>query len=357
MTKSLLFVGGSNRKVDWLAHANSPGISCFEVDEETAAAKLLSVTAGIDNPTFLSVSPDGALLAATSEVGEWDEGTISLYRIGNGKLDYVNKQATRGDNTAHSSFHPTKPLVAIANYSSRPAAQSIVLYRTGELLSPPLATAIHAGSGPNPARQERSHPHCARWSPDGRFLLVPDLGMDRVVIYRLEGDDLRPHGDVVLPPGSGPRHVAFHPSLPFAYLANELASTVATLAWDASAGALSVVAVNSSLDGVSGTYYASGVIVAPDGRHLLSGNRGARSSVARFAINQSTGIATLVGASPLDGWPRDLTFSPTGTLVAVANQDRERVELFRHGAGDGSLTALPPIAVGTPTAVVFVPQT
>jgi 6-phosphogluconolactonase len=357
MSKSLLFTGGSNRKVGWLPHANSPGISCFSFDEETGAAELLSVTGGVDNPTFLSVSPDGRLLAATSEMPDWDEGIITLYRITGSGLEYVNKQATRGDSTAHNSFHPTEPLIAIANYSGRPGAKSVALFPVGELLSLAASEVLHEGNvGPN-ERQDRPHPHCARWSPNWRFLVVPDLGLDTVFVYRLEGGRLVHHGSVALPPGSGPRHIAFHPRLPFAYLANELASTVATLAWDAGSGTLSVVAVNPALGEPTGAYLASGILVTPNGRHALVGNRGERSSVGRLAIDAATGVATLIGNTPLDGWPRDLVMSASGRIVAVSNQERERFDLFRYHPETGELTPLPSIAVGTPTCAVFVPPT
>ena len=367
MPKILFYVGGCNRAGPPFPTANAKGISAFRLDTETGAVEALGATAGIDNPTFLAVAPDGKSLSATSEVGGWNEGTISAYAVDplSGALTYLDKQPTRGDVTAHLSHDATGRFAAIANYSVLPVTEkpnrAIAVFPrdTDGALGAPVAEMTHVGTGADPERQERPHPHCVRFSPDNRFLVVADLGIDQLVIYRFDATTgaLSLHGAAHLPPGAGPRHVAFHPTLPFAYVASELDSTVASFAYDAAAGSLALVAVASTLpDGLAAPNYPSGIKVAASGKHLFVGNRG-HDSIGCFAIDPATGIASFTGTVPCGGkWPRDIEFDPTGTLLAVANQNSDSIDFFRYDAASGVLTPFgAPVSAGTPTVVSFVP--
>ena len=365
MPTSLLFVGGCNRQRLFAAHANARGIAAFRVDEETGASELLGITEGIDNPTFLATSADGRLLCATSEVGGWNEGTITAYAIdrASGALTYLNKQPTRGDSAAHLSFSPDRRHVGVANYSTLPMTarpnKSVATYRIaadGEL-SPLTAEVAHTGHGPNAGRQERPHPHCVRWTPDGRFVLVADLGIDKVISYAFDAaaGTLAPQGEVALPPGSGPRHIAFHPSLPFVYVVNELSSTVASFAFDAAAGRLELLGTALAVpEAQVGKSWCSAIKIAPDGRYLFVGNRG-EDTIAGFAIDPKSGVVTLASTTPSGGEiPRDFDFSPGGRLLAVANQNSNRVDLFAYDPASGALTPKAVIETGTPTAIGWV---
>ncbi|HTJ59191.1 MAG TPA: lactonase family protein [Devosiaceae bacterium] len=363
--KSLLFVGGSNRGLPYVANTSGKGIAAFRVDVETGAAEPLGVTEGIDNPTFLAVTPDGRFLCAVSEVEGWNEGTITAYAIdvATGGLTYINKQPTRGDTTAHLGFDATGRFVASVNYTVmsmtvRPNRSVAVhpMAADGEL-GPLVAEVAHEGRGPDPARQARPHAHCARWTPDNRFVVVADLGIDKLITYAFDAASgkLAPHGELALPPGSGPRHFAFHPTLPFAYLINELASTVASLAFDAAGGKFQLLGIDSAIDpATSVKNYASAIKVAPGGRHLFAGNRG-EDSLARFDIDPASGIARRAAATPTGKIPRDFDFAPGGNCLAVGNQGSDSVSLFRYYPEDGRLTPLGnPIAVGSPTAIAWV---
>lgn len=365
MSRTLLFVGSSNRQLPYFATANGKGIAAFFIDPDTGASTPAGVREGIDNPTYLAVTADGRTLCATSEVLGWNEGTITAYAIdaASGALAYIDKQPTRGDIAAHLSFDATGRYVAVANYSVAPVTerpnQAVVVYplaADGEI-RPPVAEVAHHGSGPDPARQERPHAHCVLFTPDNRFLVVADLGIDRLLVYRFDArtGSLALHGETVLPPGSGPRHIAFHPSLPCLYAVNELGSSVASLFFDRDAGSLALLTTGLTVpEAALGHNHCSALKVAPGGRHLFVGNRG-HDSIARFDIDPQSGVATFATTTPSGGrTPRDFAFDPSGRCLAVANQDSDNVVLLRYHEASGALTPLgQPIPTGTPTAIAF----
>ena len=367
MSKALFFVGSCNRVLPYFATANGKGIGAFRIDTATGEIETLGVTEGIDNPTYLAIAPDGTALSAISEVLGWNEGTISAYAIDaeSGGLTYLNKQPTRGDIAAHLSYDATGRLVAVANYSMLPTTakpnQSVAIYpRSADgILAAPVAEVSHFGVGLDPVRQERSHAHCVRWTPDNRFLVVADLGIDQLVLYRCElaTGALARHSVTTLPPGSGPRHFAFHPTRSFVYSVNELSSSVASFSLDEDAGILSLLAVRTSVpEGESSHNHCSAIKVSRNGRHLFVGNRG-HDSIGCFDIDQTSGIATLSETIPAGGrTPRDLEFDPSGELLAVANQDGDRVSFFRYDPETGALAPFgTPLTTGTPTAIAFYP--
>jgi 6-phosphogluconolactonase len=252
--------------------------------------------------------------------------------------------------------------VAAANYGDvaadkRPAGEAIVVYRRDPsgALSPVIARAAHGGSGPDRSRQERPHPHCVGWTPDGRFLVVSDLGVDRLLIYRLTIGGLIAHGEVALPPGSGPRHFTFHPNSRFAYVVTEMGSTVVSFAFDAGHAGFRLLDVASTIPAGARANTGAAIALTPDGRHVLASNRG-DDSVARLAIDAG-GVARFTETTPSGGrTPRDFTFDPGGRLLAVANQNSDNVALFRYERSSGSLTPLASIGVGSPTVVAFYPD-
>jgi 6-phosphogluconolactonase len=366
MPSALVYIGGVNRGIGYVANAAAEGIAAFEIDLDSGASRALGVTRGIDNPTYLALSPDGGTLVAVSEVDGWHEGVVSCYRVdpSNGVLRYCNKQPSRGDYTCHTGFDPTGRFVGVANYGGMPITElpnrSFALYTVDEELSPPCAQVTHAGQGADAIRQTRPHAHCVRWSPDGRFLIVSDLGIDRLVVYRFDAvkGAVEPHGEVALTPGAGPRHVLFHPSLPILYCVNELDGTLVTMAFDAASGNLRPLATASTLPeaGYSGNA-CSALAISKTGDHVYVGNRG-HDSVACLVTDTATGIASFQSTTPSGGSvPRDIAFDPSGTTLAVANQESDHVALFRRDASTGALSALGPgIDVGSPTVIAFHPE-
>ena len=201
----------------------------------------------------------------------------------------------------------------------------------------------HKGNGPVADRQSQPHAHCILADRSNRFALSADLGADRVFVYRLDAEDksLRhvDGGDAVMRPGAGPRHIAFHPSLPLVFVANELDSTVATLRFDAARGKLSALAVQSTLpSGWKGTNYPADIHVAPSGRTLYVSNRG-HNSIAVFSVANTTGALTLQQVIATGGdWPRNFSLDPSGRWLLVANQRSNSIVVFTRDEASGRLT-------------------
>ena len=208
-------------------------------DEATGALELLSETSGTDNPTYLAIDAKRALVYASSEVFEWHEGLVTSYAIEpmTGGLVYGNKQPTLGHLSAFVALDRAGRNLLVSNYSMQPPSTKpgrclVVLPVADGVIGPATSGAMREGSGPVADRQERSHAHCLVEAPDGR-LVAADLGTDEVAFYDFDAEAGRlgatPAYSVALPPGSGPRHVAFSADGSHLFIINELASTIATL--------------------------------------------------------------------------------------------------------------------------------
>jgi 6-phosphogluconolactonase len=361
-----MYVGCCNRATPYFATSNGVGVAAFRFDAATGAATPLGVTAGVENPTFVAIGPSGSTIYATSEVLGWNEGLVSAYAIDprSGALSYINKQPTRGSIAAQASFDRTGRFLFVANYgmgsvTERPN-RSLVVYALkpdGEI-SAPIAEATHEGVGSDPARQERPHAHSVLATPDNRHLVVADLGLDKLIVYRFDASTgaIARHSELTLPPASGPRHFVFHPTLPRAYVGNEMGSTVATLGFDAAAGRFETFAITPTVpEAARANNHCSEIRISADGRRLYVANRG-HDSLSRFAIDPASGMASLIDTTPSGGkTPRHFAFDPSGRFLAVANQDSDRISIFAVDRSDGALKLLPgAIATGTPTNVVFV---
>src|SRR5882724_7644890 len=253
------FVGSLNRDAPYFQGARGKGITVLDFDEASGRLTPLSERDGIDNPTFLAVHPDNRWVYATSEVLGWNEGTVNAYRFDpqTGLLTYLNKQPTLGSIAAHCSFDRTGRFLFVANYAIGDPAElpgqsvAVLPIREDGSLGAPVCSRAHRGTGPNSVRQERPHAHCVLASPDNRFVVVSDLGIDKLVVYRFDAGTGQlasaepPHLD--LAPGAGPRHFVFHPSGRLAYCVNELDSTIAALGFEAATGRFVILQTVPSL--------------------------------------------------------------------------------------------------------------
>jgi 6-phosphogluconolactonase len=355
-----MFTGCTNRAVGHAPDVKGKGIEAWSVDSETGAAEQLGVVTGIDNPSYVKVSTDGTLLGAVEEVDGWNEGNAILYAIdpATGALTYINKQATRGSITCHFAYSPDGRFAAVANYSTLPEGtppdRGFAVYPVSkDGLGPASGEAVHPGRGPDAGRQNRSHAHCSVWSPDGKYLFVADLGLDGVMTYAFDNGAVSFQRKAQVPPGSGPRHLVFHPNGRFFYAVNELSSTVSSFSYAPADGVLTLIHTESTLpEGGHAGNSGSALKITPDGSFLYAGNRG-HNSVARFAIGED-GVARLLGTTSTEGdWPRDFDIDRSGKIFAVGNQQSHDIRLFRIGA-DGGLTRFgEPIPSGGVTAVAF----
>lgn len=366
--RTFVVVGSVTRDTPYFHSARGKGITVFAFDGRSGELTRLSEKGGIDSPAYLTVHEGKACVYAGSEVFGWNEGTISAYRLdpGSGTLSYINKQPSLGSILAHNSLDRTGRFLFAANYSvdAEPGdslpGQSVVVFpiRADGGLGAPVCSRSHSGAGPNAARQERSHAHCVLASPDNAHVLVADLGIDQLVVYRFDaasGALSAAPAPFKMKAGAGPRHFAFHPSARYVYAINELDSTIAALAFDAASGGLALLQTVSALpSGYAGESHCAGLQITPDGRTLYGSNRG-HDSLVVYAVDEPTGRLSFVEhQSCLGRTPRDLTIDPSGRFVLVANQDSDAVVVFRIDPESGRLADSGQRAeIGTPMCAKF----
>jgi len=286
-------------------------------------------------------------------------GAVSAFTIdrATGALTRLNEQPSEGGAPCYVSVDRSGSVVLVANYAGGSIAL-LPIHANGSL-GPAAQVIQHTGKGPNAERQEGPHAHCILPDPSNRFALAADLGADRVFLYSLDldGKSLRhvEGGDAVMRPGAGPRHIAFHPTLPLVFVANELDSTVATLRFDSTRGTLSPHGTVSTLPaGWSGTNYPADIHVAPNGRTLYVSNRG-HNSIAVFSVAESTGALALDQVVSTEGdWPRNFSLDPTERWLLVANQRSNSVVVLGRDPENGRLTPTRQrIAIPSPVCLRF----
>jgi 6-phosphogluconolactonase len=346
-----VFVGGYGPAAD-------PGIHAFAFDPAGAGLHLMGSHAGIENPSFVAVHPNGGHLYAVSETGGAAEGAggrVHALRVertaGAIALIPLNHRRTDGDHPCHLRIDPTGRWLAVSNYGTGSVA--VFPIDTDGSLGGMASSARHAGRGFDPKRQEGPHAHSAVFSPDGRFLLVADLGLDRLVVYRFDGETggLRRHREVATDPGAGPRHTAFHPDGVHVFVVGELDNTLRLFTRHddelESGPSLATVPPGESPS------LAADVQVSPAGRHVFVSNRG-HDSVAVFEFDASAGLLRRAGIRPCGGsWPRGLGLAPDGRHLLVANRrSNEIVVLPVAGSGIGAPAARAPVPQPSNLAIV-----
>lgn len=359
--KMFLFVGSLTHAAPYFPDARGQGISVFAFNPDTGESRQASLTDGIDNPTYLSFDPRRSCVYANSEVSA---GMVTAYRFdpASGRLNPINVRSTLGSTPAHNSLSRDGRFLLVANYEDEPAdappGQSIAVFpvRDDGGIGAPCGSSIHRGSGPNKARQDRPHAHCAVASPDDRFAIVADLGTDALVAHRLGADGALSavSGPFHLPPGAGPRHFVFHPTHPYGYAINELNSTICALGYDGAGHFSPIETVPTVPATVSEANYPADLHLAPDGRFLYGSNRG-HDSIVIYALDDATGRLALVGHQPCGGkMPRNFAIDPLGRWLLVANQGSDSIAVFRIDPQSASLTdSGRRLEVGTPMCVKF----
>ena len=354
----LLYVG------TYTAGTRSEGIYVIRVDRRSGQLQRVGSVAAGANPSFLAIHPNGGVLYAVNELEKYKEratGAVSAFAIASdtGALTRLNEQPSEGGAPCFVSVDRSGRVALVANYAGGSVA--LLSIQPDGALAPAAHVVQHTGTGPNAERQEAPHAHCILPDPSNRFALAADLGADRVFVYRLDvdGKSLRhlDEGDAVMRPGAGPRHIAFHPSLPLVFVANELDSTVATLRFDAERGALSPLGTRSTVPaGWTGTNYPADIHVAASGRTLYVSNRG-HNSIAVFSVAESMGGGALVldQVVSTDGdWPRNFSLDPTGRWLLAANQRSDSVVVFGRDPDNGRLTPTRQrIAIPSPVCLRF----
>jgi 6-phosphogluconolactonase len=367
MNQDLVMVVGSlNREAPYFESARGPGLAVFGFDPVTGDAEWLCEDRRVDNPTFLAVDQHRRCIYATTEVFGWHEGVVSAYRFDRAgpRLQYINKQPSLGSITAHCGFDRDGRYLLVANYGMGPAedlpGRAIAVFPIGpdDGLLPATASLVHRGGlGPNAERQERPHPHCVLASPDNRFVVVADLGLDALLSYRFGSDGRlsdQPAAITPMPPGAGPRHLAFHPSGDLAVVICELDSTLSSLRYHAGDGRFELLSTVSAVPAEARhDTHCADVQIHPNGRFVYGSNRG-HDSVVILGLDPATGDLTLVGHEPCGGrTPRNLAIDPSGRFLMVANQNSDRVSVFAIDPAHGTLAHRSDIGIGSPMCVKF----
>jgi 6-phosphogluconolactonase len=328
----------------------SKGIYAFLFDPGTGKLSSLGVAAESEDPSFLAVHPGGKHLYAVNEIdhfGGQKSGAVSAFSIDfkTGKLTLLNQVATQGGGPCHVSLDKTGKVVLVANYDGGSIA-AFPLREEGSL-APASAFVQHSGSSVDKERQEAPHAHWIGTSPDNRFALVADLGLDEVLIYRFNATKgtLAPNDPpfAKLNPGSGPRHLAFHPNGKFAYVLTEMENSVTAFAYKASNGSLSPLQTISALSTLRKDYKgpkeAAEIAVHPNGKFLYASNRAGIDTFSAFSIDPVKGTLQLKNEFPTMGkTPRNFAIDPTGKFLLAANQASNNIVTFRIDANTGALT-------------------
>ena len=326
--------------------STSRGIYAFRWDPDEGTLAPLGLAVATPNPSFLTLSPDRRHLYAVNELDSFQgqkTGSVSSFAVegDSGKLKPINMVSSMGTGPCNIAVDYTGKAVFTANYGSGSAASFRVLH--GGKLSKAVSMFQYSGHVANPERQADPHAHCTTVSPDNRYVLVNDLGLDRISVYHLDPLTARltPNDPAFYEalPGSGPRSFTFHPNGRWAYSLNEIANTVDALTWDGERGALTRVQNISTLpEGFSGPNTAATVAVDSAGRFLYTSNRG-DDSVAVFAISDHDGTLKPVQHVPCGGKePRHFALDPGNQWLLVANQDSSNIVVFSRNARSGHLT-------------------
>ena len=361
----VVFVGSITRATPYFDTAEGEGISILDFDEASGRLSRRALVSGIDNPAFLSYHAEKHALFVTSEIYGWNEGTVTAYRFDPAQrtLAYVNKQATLGSITAHNSIDRSGRYVLVSNYAHEKwdgsygpdiPGQAVAVFPINDRggLGAAISSVAHEGSGPVASRQGEPHPHCAVASPDNRFVLVADLGIDAVVTYRFDEGTLTRASSLSMAPGAGPRHLTFAPGGRCVYVINELDSTIARLSYDPANGRLELLQTISTLpSGYSGENCCSDLQLSADARFLYGANRG-HDSVAVMRVDPADGSLAAIQHCPCGGrTPRNMGFSPSETHLLVANQNSRTVAVLGRDPSDGRLEQVSALDIGTPMVV------
>lgn len=339
----------------------SQGIYRLDFDTETGKATLKGLAAEAVNPSFLALHPTGKFLYAVGEVSMFEGkrgGGVSAFAVdpATGGLSPLNQQSSKGPGPCHVAVDPAGKLVFVANYGGGSVAALPV--GSDGTLGEATGFVQHSGSSVNPRRQEGPHAHGVHLDGSGTLLAVPDLGLDKILLYRFEANGALKashpdHADVA--PGSGPRHLAWHPDGKHAYVINEMASTVTALDYDREKGSLATTQTVTTLpEGYHGDSSTAEVVVHPNGKWLYGSNRG-HDSLAVFAIDGATGRLRPAGHVATGGkTPRNFAIDPTGRFLLAANQGSDSIVVFRIDPETGMPKPTgDSVAVGAPVCVVF----
>ena len=325
---------------------DSEGIYVYRMHPATGALELTSTADAGENPSFLAIHPQSRYLYAVNEVSEFEgkpAGSVSSFAIdqASGELTFLNRKSSVGEGPCHLIVEDTGRFVLAANYGGGSVCMLPIQDDGG--LGEASDFVQHEGASANSNRQSAPHAHSIVADPTNRYAFAPDLGLDKIISYRLDlaAGKLVPNNPpfAAVKAGAGPRHFDFHPNRRFAYVINELDSTITGFTYDEANGRLSEIQTVSTLpEDFSGTSHTADVHVHSSGKFLYGSNRG-HDSIAIFEIDESTGKLSAIGHESTQGEaPRNFGIDPTGTFLLSANQATDTIVTFQIDQETGSLS-------------------
>jgi 6-phosphogluconolactonase len=358
-TKSLRFyVGASDGTLE------HPIFLC-EYDPVQERFAVLDSFAGARGSSYLDLSPDGQFLYAIDKTMSGDrEGSMQVTAFSRnpetGHLSYLNSQPSEGLGPCHIHCSQEGNYLFTSNYTSGNVA-AFPLDEKGRIM-PASSVAQSEGTGPVTERQEGPHTHYVILDPGGAYLLAPDLGADKLLIFGFDqhSGSLSPNPDqpyFSLKPGSGPRHMVFHPEDTFLYIANELNATVTSCSYDPAVGRVSELNTLSTVaEHHEGSKYPAAIRISPDGRFVYVSTRGEISSIAVFRVEADGSLSAAEVVENVPGWPRDFNIDPSGRYLMVAGERSNEIELYHRDSNTGELTRSGiGIDLPSPGCILFTP--
>lgn len=365
--QGLVFVGTYSEPILFgtgqVLQGKGKGIYPFRLDPSSGALTALAVTEGVRNASYLAFDPTRRFLYCVNEFKEFEgkaSGAVSAFRIDgeSGRLSLINMKASHGTHPCHLMVDRTGKNVLAANFAS--GSVCVLPIDPDGSLREASDVIQHTGSSVDPRRQAGPHAHAVEIDAANRYVFVPELGADKVMIYEFDAErgKLTPNGNqpfVSVEPGAGPRQLVMHPNGRFAYLINELNSTMTAYGYDPEKGTLtSLQTLPTRPRDFSGHSSCAEVQITPSGRFLYGSNRG-HDSLVIYGVDPVRGtLMTVAHESTRGRIPRNFEVSPTGEFLAVANQDSDTIVMFRIDQATGRLIPTGhTVAAGTPVCVRF----
>jgi 6-phosphogluconolactonase len=352
----ILYVGTYTR-------GKSEGIYLYRMNA-SGELKPLGIARGIANPSYLAIDGNRKFLYSVNETNQFSgrpTGAVTAFAIDQrtGELRKLNQQPSQGTSPCYVTVDPSGKYVLVANYSS--GSLAVLPIKSDGSLGESVDVVQHRGSGQNPRRQEGPHAHCIILDRSGKYAFGADLGIDKVMIYRFDAKTgkLTPNSPpfAQTKPGAGPRHFVIHPGGKFAYVINELDSSLTAFAYDNSKGSLKELQTVSTLpEGFQGNNSCADVHVHPSGRFLYGSNRG-HDSIVAYTIDERSGkLSYLAHESTQGKTPRNFALDPTGAFLLAANQNSDTVTTFQIDQKTGKLKPAGLVTeVPTPVCLKFIP--
>jgi 6-phosphogluconolactonase len=335
--------------------AHGEGLSVYAIDAATGRWERIQLLTSVVNPGYLALDPRRPVLYAVQPVAN----EVSAFAIDNrtGALTLINRQPSGGNDPSYVAIDPAGKFVVVANYVGG-TVEVLPVNANGSLGVPTDVVATKGELGPHRTEQPGPHPHQCPFDPSGRFVVVPDKGFDRLFVFSIDSatSKLVPAD----PPstktrsGAGPRHIAFHPRLPYAWVINELDSTVGAYRFGQT-GTLEAIQIVPALPSTyTGDNTSGAIVVSPSGRFVYVSNRG-HDSIGIFRVDEANGFLTSVGWELSQGsTPRFIGLNPAGTRLFAANQRSDTIVEFEVDQKTGAIKATGQvIKVNTPVCIVF----